>query len=78
MTTDATEYRHPFPISVTDLLTIHMPAAERLLGTRDLVVMPSRTHLIVRVNPPPSTAPAARQSAAPAAQTEPHTARDRA
>lgn len=51
MSTNATEYRHPFPISVTDLLTIHMPAAERLLGTRDLVVMPSRTHLIVRVNP---------------------------
>ena len=42
------EYRHPYPISVTDLLTIHMPAAERLLGTRDLVVLPSQTHLIVQ------------------------------
>lgn len=45
------EYRHPFPISVTDLLTIHMPAAERLLGTKDLVVLPSQTHLIVQRNP---------------------------
>ena len=54
------EYRHPYPIPVTDLLTIHMPAAERLLGTRDLVVLLSRTHLIVQVNPLPSTGPATR------------------
>ena len=67
--TNATEYRHPFPISVTDLLTIHMPAAERLLGSRDLVMMLSQTHLIVRVSPPQSTDPAARQSASPAALT---------
>ena len=45
------EYKHPLPISVTDLLKIHIPAAERLLGTRDLEIMPSQTHLIVRVNP---------------------------
>jgi hypothetical protein len=70
------EYRHPFPIPVTDLLTIHMPAAERLLGTKDLVVMPSQTHLIVRVSPAPTTDPAARQSASPAAQTAPRIARD--
>jgi hypothetical protein len=49
--TRPSEYRHPYPIPVTDLLTVHMPAAERLLGTRDLVVMPSQTHLIVRINP---------------------------
>ena len=69
------EYRHPFPISVTDLLTIHMPAAERLLGTKDLVVLPSQTHLIVQVNPAPTTDPAARQSASPTAPTAPRTAR---
>jgi len=72
--TRPTEYRHPYPISVTDLLTIHMPAAERLLGARDLVVLPSQTHLIVRVNPAPTADPAARQSAPPAAPTAPRIA----
>ena len=70
------EYRHPFPISVTDLLTIHMPAAERLLGTRDLVVLPSQTHLIVQVNPLPSTDPTTHSPVPPTAPTAPHTARD--
>jgi uncharacterized protein YccT (UPF0319 family) len=59
--TRPTEYRHPYPIPITDLLTIHMPAAERLLGTKDLVVLPSQTHLIVqRVSPPQSTDPTTR------------------
>jgi len=70
------EYRHPYPIPVTDLLTIHMPAAERLLGTKDLVVLPSQTHLIVQVNPAPTADPTTRQSASPAAPTAPRTARD--